>query len=79
MYKTMSKNNYGCIKEVEKLDNRQYEVVGDKYLISQLAKLRPDLINYNNNTNKATTNSPELLQTIINNVKGFKNYQFIFI
>ena len=36
-------------------------------------------ISYNKNTNTATTNSPELLQTIINNVKGFKDYQFIFI
>lgn len=78
MYKTMNKNN-GVIKDVKRLDNRQYEVVGDKYLISQLAKLRPDLINYNSDTNIATTNCPENLQTVINNTNRFKKYQFIFI
>lgn len=28
MYKTMNKNNYGVIKDVKSLDNKQYEVVG---------------------------------------------------
>lgn len=78
MYKTMNKNN-GVIKDVKRLDNRQYEVVGDKYLISQLAKLRPDLINYNSDTNIATTNCPENLQTVINNTNRFKDYQFIYV
>lgn len=79
MYKTMSKNNYGAINEVKKLESRKYEVVGDKYLISQLAKLRPDLINYNSDTNIATTDCPESLQIVINNTNRFKDYQFIFI
>lgn len=79
MYKVMSKNNYGAIDEVKRLENRKYEVVGDKYLISQLAKLRPDLINYNSDTNIATTDYPESLQIVINNTNRFEDYQFIFI
>ncbi len=79
MYKVMDKNNYGVIKEVEKLENRQYEVIAEIRLINELIKVIPESISYNKNTNTATTNSPELLQTIINNVKGFKDYQFIFI
>lgn len=79
MYKIMNKNNYGVIKDVKKLDNRQYEVIGDQYLISQLAKLRPDLINYNSDTNIATTDCPESLQIVINNTNRFKDYQFISI
>lgn len=75
----MDKNNYGVIKEVEKLENRQYEVIAEIRLINELIKVIPESISYNKNTNTATTNSPELLQTIINNVKGFKDYQFIFI
>jgi len=74
----MNKNN-GVIKDVKKLDNRQYEVVGDQYLISQLVKLRPDLIQYDEKTNIATTNCPENLQIVINNTNRFKDYQFIFI
>ena len=79
MYKTMDKNNYGVIKDVKKLDNRKYEVVGDKYLISKLAELKPCLINYNSDTNIATTDCPESLQIVINNTNRFKDYQFIFI
>ena len=79
MYKIMSKNNYGAINEVKRLEIRKYEVVGDKYLISQLAKLRPDLIQYDKKTNIATTNCPENLQIVINNTNRFKDYQFIFI
>lgn len=79
MYKTMNKNNYGVIKDVKSLDNKQYEVVGDQYLISQLAKLRSDLVQYDKKTNIATTNCPENLQMVINNTKRFKNYQFIYV
>jgi len=79
MYKVMDKDNFGVINEVKKLENRQYEVIGDKYLISQLAKLRPDLIKYNKETNIATTNSPENLQKVVNNTNRFKNYKFIFV
>lgn len=79
MYKIMDKNNYGVIKDVKKLENREYEVIGDLYLISQLAKIRPDLIRYDKKTNIATTNCPEKLQIVINNTNGFKDYQFIFI
>lgn len=79
MYRTMDKNNYGVIKHVKELENREYEVVGDRYLISQLAKIRPDLIRYDKKTNIATTNCPENLQKVINNTNKFKDYQFIFI
>jgi hypothetical protein len=79
MYKTMHKNNYGVIADVEKLNNRQYEVIGDQYLISQLAQLRPELIQYDKKTNIATTNCPENLQIVINSTSRFKDYQFIFV
>jgi hypothetical protein len=79
VYKIMDKNNYGVIKDIEKLYNRQYEVIGDRDLISQLAKLRPELIQYDAATNIATTNCPENLQIVINNTNRFKNYQFIFV
>lgn len=79
MYKTTSYNNFGVIKEVEKLENREYEVIGDIRLINEIIKVAPNTISYNKETNRATTNSPELLQKIINSVKGFENYQFIFI
>jgi len=80
MYLTTNYKNFGNIKKVEKLEkNRQYEIIGDIDLIVELKKHYSNLIEYNRNTNTATTNDPETLQTIINNIQGYKNYQFIFI
>ena len=80
MYKIANKNNYGAIKEVEKLQNREYEIIGDIHYILQVQKRCPDLINYNNKTNIATTEKAEELQKFINNAySNMKQYQFIFI
>lgn len=79
MYKTTTYNNFGVIKEVKKLEDRPYEIIGEIRLIRELEKQIPNLISYNKDTNIAITNEPELLQTVVNNIKGFKNYQFIFI
>lgn len=80
MFKIMNKNNYGNIKEVEKLENRKYEVIGDIHYILQIQKRCPDLINYNRETNVAITEKAEELQKFINNAySNMKQYQFVFI
>lgn len=79
MLKTKYGKNFGTIKEVEKLESKKYEVIGDIDYLTQIEERRPHLVSYSKETNKAITSRPEALQEYINNFKNLKNYKLIFI
>ncbi len=79
MFKIMNTKNYGFIEEVERLEpNKEYGVVGSRKLMAELNRVRPDLVNYNDDTRIASTKKAEELQKFLNTQDGFKNYELIF-
>lgn len=79
MYMVTSYDKFGVITEVEKLDNKQYEIIAHKQLAYIIAQNRPDLLCYDDKTCIATTSKAKELQEYLNSFKDFKEYQIIFI
>lgn len=79
MFKIMNTRNYGFIKEVERLEsNKEYGIVGSRRLMAELNRVRPDLVNYNDDTKIANTKKGEELQKFLNAQDDFRNYELIF-
>ena len=79
MYRVMNTKNYGVIEEVKELkDSKEYGIVGSRKLMHELNRVRPDLINYDDNTKIANTKKAEELQKFLNAQDGFRNYELIF-
>ena len=79
MYQITSKKNFGVIEDVKELKSNTYEVIAEKEILEYVTKYRPDLVDYNRNTNIAITKKPELLQQYVNSFKNLKNYKLIFL
>jgi len=79
MFKVINTKNYGDIKEVENLEpNKEYGVIGSRRLMAELNRIRPDLVNYNDDTKIVNIKKAEELQKFLNAQDGFRNYELIF-
>lgn len=75
----MSAKNYGFIEDAESLEsNKKYGVIGSRKLITELNRVRPDLISYDDNTKIANTTKAEELQKFLNAQDGFSKHDLIF-